>query len=272
MSNGDGGGTGLGDLLSGIGSIIDAVIADIIAVLKFLASILVAVFNFLVKLISALFKFNTDGELGLLDGIRKIWQFILLKVIGPIIALFKTIIGWLQHVLKPILDYLKKVRAWYDDYYKRVLRPLLTLITRIRQVLAFFKLFHVKWATVLDNFLASVQNRIVTNFNRLRGYTNYLLSWVQIFFDPRYLLRRVPYLAGAMRAVNALSWIFSGHGLGFFAGIVGGPGLDSLGTKSTKQTYTELQSNLLSGGGDVGAWRAQFADNLKSVQSEIGQG
>lgn len=275
MSNGNGGGNGgggIGGIFGALGAFLASLIQDIINALIFLANIIVAVFTFLLNLIKSLFDFSTEGDLGFLDTLHKIWIWVLTKLITPIIAAVKTVITWLQRVLKPVLKYLKMVQQWYNDYYKRVLKPLLTIITRLRQVLAFFKLFHLKWAATLDTFLSHISSQITRKYNEARGYLNYTLTWVLAFYDPRYLMRRVPFFASGMRAVNALSFIFTGHGIGYFSNVPGGPGLDSLGVQTATQHYTQLTTDLTGNSGDVTSWRQGFTTSIGSVQGEIGQG
>lgn len=271
MSDGNGnGGIGIGDIFSGLGDVIAAAVQELIAAVVFLAQLLAAAFTFLFNLIAALFDFNIGSDFGFLDTLKTIWQKVLEKTLIPLLAVIKTLMDWLHRKLQPIIDFLTKMRKWLDDYYRRVLRPLLNVISRIRQILQFFKLFHLKWASVLDNFLANLQNRIIANFQLARANLNFLLNWLQIVTNPNALIRRVPFLASLAQALNPLFIWSTGKGIGYYLGISGYGGPGSLPVKSAASYYGDLKQAALTGTGDVSAWRSTFASTLNSTKGEIG--
>jgi hypothetical protein len=112
----------------------------------------------------------------------------------------------------PVIDFLKKVRQWYDLVWKKVVQPVLNILQRFRKVLAIFKFFHLKWAQQLDSDIAMIEGKIAQNFLRVRNYLNLATSWLQFVVDPLGALRRFPLLAGIFNNLNLL-----------WAGIFGSP-------------------------------------------------
>jgi hypothetical protein len=66
----------------------------------------------------------------------------------------------------------------------------LQLIQRIRQFLSVLRIFHVKWAQALDDKLLSLQGKITTTIEAVRGVLNTIINWIALVTDPSMIIRR----------------------------------------------------------------------------------
>src|SRR5258708_39503116 len=76
------------------------------------------------------------------------------------------------------------------------------------RVLGILRLFHVKWATKLDNSLADLQNRIEQWISIVRGTLNQIINTLAIAFDPTMVITRNLLGASLLSNLGAVKRIF----------------------------------------------------------------
>jgi hypothetical protein len=110
---------------------------------------------------------------------------------GAIVGLIqriKKIIEVLQEkigkVLGPIIKYGKQVRDLWDHLFSKYIAPILNAIQHVRQTLAIFKVFHLKFADALDKRLAKLEGDIAKPFLIVKQKINQILSVLELWSDP----------------------------------------------------------------------------------------
>lgn len=193
----DGNGSVLGGLLS-------EVVGIIVSLFSFLWNVLVAVANYLLAVAQFIFNFFKT----LFDDVKKafgwIWDKVIRTGLTKLVGTFLKVRAWLSKLVAPLLKWIKILRAWYDTYFNKFVKPVLNIIRHIRQVLQIFKLLGFKWAARLDADLARIENKIVALYTTLRAYLNIATSWIQLIVDPLGILRRNPLFAAIIRSAPEL--------------------------------------------------------------------
>lgn len=103
----------------------------------------------------------------------------------------------LQKFLQPLINYIKFEKAWLDQVFNNVIKPMLKIMQEIRSVLVVFRLMGFKWASALDGWIAGIESRLVAGFLRIRGDLNTLANWINYVIDPTGLFN-VPLLLLSM--------------------------------------------------------------------------
>lgn len=204
------------DFFGGLTDIISGFIAAIEAQIVFLAQLIYAVFVYLFNLLLAIAKFLLKELTTVYHFFLKIKDLLLDKVIRPIIKAFTDLQQWLRDTLGPVLKYLNKMRAWYDQYFNKYVKPFLNVISHIRQVLTLLKLLHVKWAGKLDGLLGKVQSRVFGNFEKLRQRLNQVISWLDLIIDPRGIIRAGPLANSIGLSIGTIVQTVTGRPLSYY--------------------------------------------------------
>jgi len=105
---------------------------------------------------------------GLIDLLRRIWD--------GIKALAAHLKQWLLD-LRRIIQWVRDVHQWLFSTY---LAPILNALQHLRQVLAIFRVFHLKFAQTLDNTIADIEGKIGQHFALVWTTLNQVLSWAQL--------------------------------------------------------------------------------------------
>lgn len=108
--------------------------------------------------------------------------------------------------------WLIRLRKTFDLWYRQTVQPILDDIQHVRGVLAIFRLFHLKFAERLDNYLSKLESKIIKNTLVLRQKMNEVLSFLDLVLDPAGLVRRNVFLNSASMALRGM---FNSLGLGF---------------------------------------------------------
>lgn len=108
--------------------------------------------------------------------------------------LLKKIAGWItqlaKEVIPKILNLVKRLRQLLDQIYLKYIRPLLVWIQYARQWLALLRLFHIGWANKLDQWLATLQGRIIAPFLYVLRAVNGIGSWVNFILTAQGIIQR----------------------------------------------------------------------------------
>jgi hypothetical protein len=121
----------------------------------------------------------------------------------------KRLAGWIS----PLMDWLRRARDWLDFIYHRVIRPILNMIQRIRQMLVALRILHVKWAEKLDRVLLQVEKSIIVPFEAVRRGLNDVITILQEVLSHDGLLRGGVFLGSADRFARDLRRILHAVGI-----------------------------------------------------------
>lgn len=172
------------------GGIFAGILGQIEAALIFLYNALVATilffWNLIVSLVQTLLTvFKTIGKF-----LVTVWNDYIKKGILWLADHIQKLRAWLKRTLSPVVKFIEKLKHWYDTHILAQQLRLLAIIQKIRRYLAIFRLFHFKWASVLDNALADVQQRIQQSIAIIRGIFNQIINTLALVLDPTLFITR----------------------------------------------------------------------------------
>src|SRR5712692_10324075 len=262
MPNGNGGGGGFdfGGLFSGILGTLEAFFQAIINFLVALVRLIVDVFNFLFKgLLNVFgFSFSSTGEIS--RGYHTLFDVILGTATTGFLSKVWSIIGKIRQWIGKLKRFLDQLRRIQQAHQLQAMRRMINLIQRIRKILVIFRVFHLTFATKLDNWLAGIEGLLIRREFEIARKTNEIIGWLNVILDPRALLRGPTLINSLGGLVGGLRSLFDALGItALFPGIVGVVGADvpalAWGAVSAK-----FRRERRDGTGDYGAARAQAAD------------
>ncbi len=183
-----------------IGPIVDAILGSGNALKQFAHDVGLAVkliWQALSQSLMAVILLVRDGVLGLLRRLKDLIDDIRRKL-GPILG--------------AVIEHAKAIRDLIDNIFKRFIAPILQTIQHIRQVLTIFKVFHLKFAQVLDAKLAQVESDIATRFLKVKQTINQMLDWMELIADPSGILKTSAIWNGLAQSITALRGLILGFG------------------------------------------------------------
>ena len=80
---------------------------------------------------------------GLFKFLKFGWLFGAGGMIAKLLGWIRQLQAWLKKHLAGVINFLKKVRAWFDRYYRQHILPQIQLIQRIRKYLLVLRLLHI---------------------------------------------------------------------------------------------------------------------------------
>jgi hypothetical protein len=190
---------GMGDFF---GSLLANIVQFLLQILQFIWNVLVYVANYIWAALNWLGNFFYTLFQDVAKAFKWIWEKVIKLGLTKLVTLIQKVRTWLSNTLRPILDFIKKVRKWYDDFFNRWIKPVLKMIQTMRKVLTIFRLLGFKWAKRLDADLAMVEQRIVKYYSELRKYINDAITWIDLIIDPTGILRRNPLFAALLHSQN----------------------------------------------------------------------
>jgi hypothetical protein len=193
-----------GDLEDILDGLLQDFLAYLLAILQFIWSVLVFVANYIWAALNWIANFFYTLFQDIQKGLKWIWENVIKSGLTKLITLFQKVRAWLSSFLKPVVDFLKKVRAWYDWMFNHFWKPILNMIGILRKILTIFRLLGFKWAARLDGDLAMIEEKIVQIYTTLRGYINTAITWIDLIIDPTGILRRNPLFAAIFQSSNEL--------------------------------------------------------------------
>lgn len=186
-----------GDLTDVLLGYLSDIVSFLLAAIQYIWSVLVFVANYIWAALNWIWNLAYSLFQNIKDALKWVWENVIKAGLTKLISLIQRIRQWLHDTLGPVIDFIKKVRRWYDDFFNRYVRPLLVILQRIRQFLAIFRLLGFKWAIRLDGDIAAIENKVAQIYTTLRGYLNQAITWLDLIVDPTGILRRNP-LFGAL--------------------------------------------------------------------------
>jgi len=129
---------------------------------------------------------------GLAGLVRRLWE------------LYKSLRERIARFLDPVLRALKAYRDYFDAVFTKYVLPIINLIQRVRQVLAVFRLFGLKFAERLDAQLRQLQARIAEPFEAIRRKINEIINTIYLVLDPLGLIQPGTLILSAIRSLGEL--------------------------------------------------------------------
>lgn len=205
MSNGDGGGG------FDLGGFFDALLADLLSIVQAiidfingLVSALVGALNYLLSGEQDIFNFSFQSLEHVWQGIQtvldKIWRAVILATLKRLWDLYQKLKEWATKLKK----WLDRFHALQRQYQIQALRRIINLIQRARQLLLIFRLLHLKFAQKLDLWLSKIEGIITSHVFNLEKKTNEIITWIDLIFDPKALMRELTLAQSLYRYIRGL--------------------------------------------------------------------
>ncbi len=176
----------------------------------------VTIANFLWGVLKAVFSFAWNALSKAAGFIRHIWDRFFKGIFLRVMRAINAAHRWLEAHLSPIIKFLKKLRAWYDRFYKLYVRPILNMLQIVRRVLRVMRFLHISWAKTLDKWIAKVEADISRTFLQIRGILNSTIDFLNALADPLRLLRHPTLVLSFRRIFNGLVRVLTGRPPGYF--------------------------------------------------------
>lgn len=161
----------------------------------------------------------------LLTWLHDLWTGLMQSILN-FLKLIRQALKWLvQTGIPALLKALRNLRKLLDDIYRRYIRPVLQYLQLIRRVLTILSLFHVRFAAKLDQWIASVEGRIIGPFLYVLRVLNGFGSWVNLIVTAGGIIQR-PVFINTMYAYQrdwANLW-WAGQSASMGAGVPPTPG------------------------------------------------
>ena len=120
---------------------------------------------------------------------------------------------WLQDIVRPVLQFLDRVKSWIMRIYDRFVRPILDIIGFARRALGILESLGIEWARKLDQRLAEIEEAIDRPFRLLLAEINKIVNVVNRIVTADGLFQRIAYLRtlarDARQAANLLADSFN---------------------------------------------------------------
>lgn len=207
---------GFGDIIGGLLSGLSNFLQSVLDFLFRLVTAIGEAFRAVGEAIGSVFHYGLKALQSVGTFFKHLWDGFFKNIFTGIMKALSKLHQFLETKLRPLINFLKKVRAFVDRYYKKYIRPYLQMLQRVRRWLAVLKLLHIKFAETLDRRLAQTEAAIAHQFLLVRGVLNDVLNFVNSVADPRRLSRMVLVSIAGRRTAAAVIRAVTGLPLGFF--------------------------------------------------------
>lgn len=116
------------------------------------------------------------GELA--RAIAEVWDNFLDALWSAVKSLWKALWCVVSSVLPKIIQILKNMRQYLDWIYQHLIRPIMNYLQKVRRILQILKLLHVPFAAKLDTILGQIQSAVFGPFYWLLRWFNSYGSWI----------------------------------------------------------------------------------------------
>jgi len=272
MSNGNGGGFGVQSIFSGLLGILRSAIQFILNFLVALVRALVDVFNFIFKVQKGQFDFSLASLVETSKGFHTLFDQILAASAFGFFSKVWDIIGKVRRWVGKLKGFLDRLHRIQQIHQLQAMRRVINLIQRIRKILVIFRIFHLKFATKLDRWLAGIEGKIIRRQFEMARKTNEIIGWLNVILDPRALLRTPTLLNSLGGTFKEIVAAIAALGLtSIFPGIaqLTGPGVNKRPWSHVAHRFhSEVESN----SGGWGEFRAATAYARPFLDSDFDTG
>jgi hypothetical protein len=207
----------MGDLLGSIFSYLGGTFASALeSFVVWLYQLVVIVFQVLWQTIFIVAQFFVKVFSAVANFFERLWNGFFKSIFTKVWNAVRAAQQWLETKLRPVIEFLKKLRKLEEIYFNRYIRPMLVLIQHVRQYLQILSLLHIRLAQKLDAYLAQLQAKLVQSFGTIVGALNTLINITNALADPTYLLRKPLLLISIRRQIPALIHALTGRPPGYW--------------------------------------------------------
>lgn len=192
IGGGGGGGSstcvdaGLGQVLGYVGTVLAYADNFASGLFNALKSALSTIFN----QISAMLHYIAQTWLGQI--LKSMW--------ATLKQIFQAVQKEITSIVK-LLQYYEKLVRYYQQ---KILGPVINLIQALRKTLVLFRIFHLKFAVQLDNYLTGIEGRLTNIFLWYQKELNYIIDALDFIVDPFGLISEGLMVQSAMRSIGAI--------------------------------------------------------------------
>ena len=136
--------------------------------------------------------------------VKSVWHWLFNNLFSFLSQWFRNIWQWVSKYARLVIQIIKQQIKAINQVYNNVVRPFMNLLQRIRGILLIFRLFHIKLAQELDQYIADLEGRINGAFLAAEGDIGRLLQWMEWVVDPSGLFAPVTYLLSAIQTLPQL--------------------------------------------------------------------
>ena len=205
----------------------DAVVGALESFVVWLYQLVIVIAQALYQIVIAIGNFFWSIAKSVAGFFDRLWNGFFKGIFQSVWNAVKAASAWLEAHLRPIIDFLKKLRKLYQILYNTYIRPILLLIQHVRQYLQILSLLHISIAQKLDAYLAQLQAKIVQSFATIVATLNAAIDVLNALADPSYLIRKPALLLSIRRQLPALIHAVTGRPPGYWfpspQGAAGGP-------------------------------------------------
>lgn len=177
---------GLGQVLGYVGS-----------VLGYANSFASGLFNALKSAITAI----VNQISAFLQHIAQTWLGQILKSMWTTVKqIFQAVQKEITSIVKLLQYYERLVKYWEQ----KILGPIINLIQALRKTLVIFRIFHLKFAVQLDNYLSGIEGRLTNIFLWYQKQLNYIIDALDFIVDPFGLISEGLFIGSAIRSIGAV--------------------------------------------------------------------
>jgi hypothetical protein len=246
--------------------IVQQIVNWLVSLLQWIWNAIVSIAQFIWSILLQVFQFAWGALKAVANIFRSIWDGFFKRIFLKVLNAITKAHLWLEQKLAPILNFLKKVRALYDHYFKLYVKPFLDVIQKIRRILAVLRFLHIKWAQTLDAELAKIEGKIAQVVLTIRGILNSMIDLVTTIADPMLLIRRPTAVISFRRVFLSLIRVFTGRPPGYFIpspkkGKAKGLGFLPSNFLPTDTSLNPLASSYLPGDDGLGAFNGFTTTN-----------
>jgi hypothetical protein len=191
------GGGGCGASTSSVQTTLGSAVVYTGATLGYANSFASGLFNALKAALSAI----VNQVAAFLHYIAQTWLGQILKSMW---ATLKQIFAALQKEITSIVKLLQQYEKLVRYYEQKILGPIINLLQALRKTLVIFRLFHLKFATQLDNYLSGIEGRLTNIFLWYQKELNYIIDALDFIVDPFGLISEALFVQSAARSIGAI--------------------------------------------------------------------
>lgn len=152
----------------------------------------------------------------LITFLQAIWQFIVKRILGGILAELRAATKWLEGHLKPLIDAMTNAQKRLQRLFNTYIRPVLIFLQRVRAFVHILALLHIGIAQRLDGWLTNLQNKVLQGFYTITGTLNTVIGILRALQDPTYLIKHPVLLLSIRRQIPALIQAVTGRPPGYW--------------------------------------------------------
>jgi hypothetical protein len=139
------------------------------------------------------------------DAIRVVWSDVLKPALVWIDEQLTRVAAWLKSTLKPVFDFLARVRDELQAIYKRFVQPIIDTIEFLRQLNRVLLAFHIHLLQQLDTVLQQIETRIEEPILWLNAQLSKIFNSLDLVLTLDGVLQRLTLIKSMSR--YAPSWL-----------------------------------------------------------------